>query len=555
MGTKQHGRKILKLPENDSTVTKPVDDSAHNKITYSSKLGNELQLTPYGYRVYHADFDDNEEKSGTFKVAKDTSRCTHVGCGKFRINTTNENEITNYIYDKSEIYLSHYRKLPGKYADMWEGVPATLLIETYHNICRFCKKPYRDTLSDLRDGKKHYTRALAAYIKAISVQSDLTALSKNFSVNKQDVFKWYNEEVARRDDESRNVPQPKSLGLYTLTFNETGRREKYCLCVDEERQTFIGFFPWNDMEKKQNFFDSIQDKKKVTTVFTYWDDIAATESEKIFPNAELVIERSAVIEHIREISEQVFKEQQRLKPELRYMLQDNKEDLLYKEWREYTRNPNEVKRCYEECPILVELCDIYIIMLGLYDSETIDEAETIFDFILISSFDNRKESLQMSRLRSQLKKYRDRIIRFIPLRGQLKTISEERKRYEKLLEAVPRAMTDINSKGKKGAYAARVAGKDYLYGHVMYGVMDRVNNHRIQAYKAKQAIENEKKLTHNELYMMPMHDVIGNNVPELVTYDNFFIPLEEFSEELMLLETPIPEEIPEDYFTSKNLKF
>ena len=60
------GCSFLHLPQNDATVTVEVEDSTHNKISYSAKLGNELGLTPCGYRVYHAEFKDSTEEEGEY---------------------------------------------------------------------------------------------------------------------------------------------------------------------------------------------------------------------------------------------------------------------------------------------------------------------------------------------------------------------------------------------------------------------------------------------------------------------------------------------------------
>lgn len=256
------GCSFLHLPQNDATVTVEVEDSTHNKISYSAKLGNELGLTPCGYRVYHAEFKDSTEEEGEYKVAKDKSVCPY--CQRVRNNASTK----NIIYEKNESELSHCRTISGEYTGMRRYVPAKLQIELYKNKCGYCNKPYRDTLSDLREGNKHYTPALEKYIREVSVQSDLTELANKFSVSKKEVFAWYKEQVEYRDSKSRKVPQPKSLGLYTLTFNDTatdsagkkinaGKKAAYCLCVDEENQTFIGFFPWHDAAKKKAFFDSI----------------------------------------------------------------------------------------------------------------------------------------------------------------------------------------------------------------------------------------------------------------------------------------------------------
>ena len=254
------GCSFLHLPQNDATVTVEVEDNTHNKISYSAKLGNELGLTPCGYRVYHAEFKDSTEEEGEYKVAKDKSVCPY--CQRVRNNASTK----NIIYEKNESELSHCRTISGEYTGMRRYVPAKLQIELYKNKCGYCNKPYRDTLSDLREGNKHYTPALEKYIREVSVQSDLTELANKFSVSKKEVFAWYKEQVEYRDSKSRKVPQPKSLGLYTLTFNDTatdsaGKNDK---CGEKWRRTacvlmkktrpLSDFYPWHDAAKKKAFF-------------------------------------------------------------------------------------------------------------------------------------------------------------------------------------------------------------------------------------------------------------------------------------------------------------
>lgn len=550
------GRSFLHLPDNDATVTVQVEDAAHNKISYSTKLGNELGLTPCGYRVYHAEFKDSTEEEGEYKVAKDKSECSH--CHKFRNNASTE----NIIYEKYESELSHCRAINGEYAGMRRYVPAKLQIELYNNKCGYCNKPYRDTLSDLREGNKHYTPALEKYIREVSVQSDLTELANKFSVSKKEVFAWYKEQVKYRDNKHRKVPQPKSLGLYTLTFNETttdsagkkinaGKKAAYCLCVDEENQTFIGFFPWNDAAKKKAFFKSIPNIAKVSTVFIYLDDIAAKECKKIFPpTTKVVVERCNVLNRVREATEQVFEDERKANPDIGRLLLTLKNDLLYGSAESWKQNAEQMLDCYKACPALEKVQLLYSDILSMYDSTDIKDAEDEFDNWVAEIKD---DLLPMKALQSQLEAYREEILEFIPLRGQLKSISKARKEYEELLEFVPYAITNLNRNGKEGAYAARSAGWDYLYGHVMYGVMDRVNNRRIKEQQDKQ---NDFGTEHYTImYKMIhtlntfQHDTISTHKPELVTYSNFSIPLKEFYDTLVMMrEISIPREIPEDTF-------
>ena len=385
-------------------------------------------------------------------------------------------------------------------------VPAKLQIELYKNKCGYCNKPYRDTLSDLRDGNKHYTPALEKYIREVSVQSDLTELANKFSVSKKEVFVWYKEQVEYRDSKPRKVPQPKSLGLYTLTFNDTatdsagkkinaGKKAAYCLCVDEENQTFIGFFPWHDAAKKKAFFDSIPNIAKVSTVFIYLDDIAAKECKKIFPSTtKVVVERCDVLNHVREATDQVLEDERKTNPDIGQLLLSLKSDLLYGGAEAWKQNAEQMQDCYNACPALEKVQLLYSDILSMYDSMDIKDAEDEFDNWVAESKD---DLLPMKALQPQLEAYRKEILGFIPLRGQLKTISKTRKEYEELLEFVPYAITNLNRNGKEGAYAARTAGWDYLYGHVMYGVMDRVNNRRIQEHQDKQNAAAESKFTHN----------------------------------------------------------
>lgn len=556
------GCSFLHLPQNDATVTVEVEDSTHNKISYSAKLGNELGLTPCGYRVYHAEFKDSTEEEGEYKVAKDKSVCPY--CQRVRNNASTK----NIIYEKNESELSHCRTISGEYAGMRRYVPAKLQIELYKNKCGYCNKPYRDTLSDLRDGNKHYTPVLEKYIREVSVQSDLTELANKFSVSKKEVFAWYKEQVEYRDSKPRKVPQPKSLGLYTLTFNDTatdsagkkinaGKKAAYCLCVDEENQTFIGFFPWHDAAKKKAFFDSIPNIAKVSTVFIYLDDIAAKECKKIFPSmTKVVVERCDVLNHVREATDQVLEDERKANPDIERLLLTLKNDLLYGSAESWKQNAEQMQDCYNACPALEKVQLLYSDILSMYDSTDIKDAEDEFDNWVAEIKD---DLLPMKALQPQLEAYRKEILGFIPLRGQLKTISKTRKEYEELLEFVPYAITNLNRNGKEGAYAARTAGWDYLYGHVMYGVMDRVNNRRIQEHQDKQNAAAESKFTHNFGMAEALVSTINKTIntvrhgttptPELITYSNFSIPLKEFYDALVMMhELMIPREIPEDTF-------
>ena len=185
---------------------------------------------------------------------------------------------------------------------------------------------------------------------------------------------------------------------------------------------------------------------------------------------------------------------------------------------------------------------LYSDILSMYDSMDIKDAEDEFDNWVAESKD---DLLPMKALQPQLEAYRKEILGFIPLRGQLKTISKTRKEYEELLEFVPYAITNLNRNGKEGAYAARTAGWDYLYGHVMYGVMDRVNNRRIQEHQDKQNAAAESKFTHNFGMAEALVSTINKTIntvrhgttptPELITYSNFSIPLKEFYDALVMM--------------------
>ena len=562
------GISLLRLPQNDATVTDKVDDKTNNKISISSKLGNELGLTPYGYRVYHAEFKDMTKGKGEYKVAKDKSECSH--CHQFRNNESKK----NVIYEKYESTLSHCRKIRGEYVGMCRYFPAKLQIELYKNKCGFCKKSYRDTLSDLREGNNHYTPALEEYIRKVSVQSNLTELANDYSVSKKEVFAWYKEEVDRRDKELRRVPQPKSLGLYTLTFNDSakdstgkkvnaGKKAAYCLCVDEENQTFIGFFPWHDAAKKKAFFDSIPDKKKVSTVFIYLDDIAAKECRKIFPaTTEIVVERYDVLTHMREAVDQFFEEVRKANPDIARLLAASKDNLLYGGVEAWKQSAEKMQDCYDAFPELEKAQLLYSDILSMYDNKDEKDAADDFDEWLK---ENKDDLPPIKALQPQLEAYRKEILAFIPLRGQLKTISKARKEYEKLLEAVPHAISNTVNRDEDDvevevAYAARNPGWDYLYGHVMYGVMDRVNNRRIQEYQDKQNAAAESKAIYDlGTSFFEMAHTINNAIdtiqhdtaptPEFVTYSNFSIPLKEFFDALVMMrEISIPREIPEDTF-------
>ena len=426
------GCSFLHLPQNDATVTVEVEDNTHNKISYSAKLGNELGLTPCGYRVYHAEFKDSTEEEGEYKVAKDKSVCPY--CQRVRNNASTK----NIIYEKNESELSHCRTISGEYTGMRRYVPAKLQIELYKNKCGYCNKPYRDTLSDLREGNKHYTPALEKYIREVSVQSDLTELANKFSVSKKEVFTWYKEQVEYRDSKSRKVPQPKSLGLYTLTFNDTatdsagkkinaGKKAAYCLCVDEENQTFIGFFPWHDAAKKKAFFDSIPNISKVSTVFIYLDDVAAKECKRVFPSTtKIVVERCDVLNHVREATDQVLEDERKANPDIERLLLTLKNDLLYGSAESWKQNAEQMQDCYNACPALEKVQLLYSDILSMYDSTDIKDAEDEFDNWVAEIKD---DLLPMKALQPQLEAYRKEILGFIPLRGQLKTISKTRKEY------------------------------------------------------------------------------------------------------------------------------
>lgn len=553
------GISLLRLPQNDATVTDKVDDKTNTKISVSSKLGNELGLTPYGYRVYHAEFKDTTKGKGEYKVAKDKSECSH--CHQFRNNASKK----NVIYEKYESTLSHCRKIRGEYVGMCRYFPAKLQIELYKNKCGFCKKSYRDTLSDLREGNNHYTPALEKYIRKVSVQSNLTELANDYSVSKKEVFAWYKEEVDRRDKELRRVPQPKSLGLYTLTFNDSakdstgkkvnaGKKAAYCLCVDEENQTFIGFFPWHDAAKKKAFFDSIPDKKKVSTVFIYLDDIAAKECRKIFPDTtEIVVERYDVLTHMREAVNQFFEEVRKSNPDIARLLAASKDNLLYGGVEAWKQSAEKMQDCYDACPELERAQLLYSDILSMYDNKDEKDAADDFDEWLK---ENKDDLPPIKALQPQLEAYRKEILTFIPLRGQLKNISKARKEYEELLEEVPHAISNTIKRDEdevEVAYAARNPGWDYLYGHVMYGVMDRVNNRRIKEQQDKQSdfgTENYA-IAYDMIHTLntSRHKTMPTPTPELVTYGNFSIPLKEFFDALVMMrEISIPREIPEDTF-------
>lgn len=561
---KTHGCRPLHLPENDATVTVLVENGVHNKISYSLKLGNELQLTPLGYRVYHAEFkntknikitkEENANKGknvDTFNIVKDKPRCRYLDCHRQR-----EKKNDNYIYDTNEVELFHYRLLHGQCAGMWEYVPARLLIETYYNKCFFCGKAYRDSISDLRDGRKHYTRDLGTYIKTMSLQSDLKQLSEKYFVNRKEVYSLYAEAVADRDKESRAVPQPKSLGLYTLTFNKAGKTKRnYCLCVDVERQAFIGFFPWDDAKKKQDFFDSIPDIQKVSTIFVSLDDNAIEQGTQLAHkvNAKLAVERHSVLRQAHDAAELIYEAVIR-KQRNKYDKKDltiYKRDFLYYDVEEWEKNKSFLERYFQlkKFEEIKYAHGLNKIIFALYNNKGWESfAEAKVDEWVRAWKPFKKQYPQIDKFSALLEKYKGEIAAFKSLSRQLDRTPTALAEYEELLTAADNAITMLASNGKMGAYAARKAEWDYLYGHVMYGVVDRVNDDRRRQYQIRK--QNSASIFKKATYVTSFNDesvqptdIVESDAPELITNDNFAIPLRDFYYGLnMMREYPVPEE-------------
>lgn len=615
------GCKPLKLPENDATVTDTdKKNGLHEKIPYSLILGNELQLTPFGYRVYHAEFkstankdadnkdaankdaankdvdnkdiatkdaankdvdnkdtankgkankyadNKNVDNRDTFKIVKDNSFCPNDKCNelrKLRIKEKKEKEKKEgkkekaeeekkYIYDENEVELSHCRKLHGQWEGMWNYVPAKLLIKTYLHRCNICGKPYRDSISDLRDGRKWYTKNLGAYIKTASLQSDLKQLSDKYFVNRKEVYRLYTEAVADRKAKSLVIPQPKSLGLYTLTFNKAGKTKRsYCLCIDVERQAFIGFFPWDDAEEKQKFFDSIPDIQQISTIFVSLDDNAAEEGIQLARkvNAKLAVERHSVLRQAHDAAELIYatvKKKQRNKYDKRF-LDVSKKEFLYYDVKKWEESKSFLERYFEIKGFekLRFAHGLNRIIYSLYHNNGGESyAEAIVDEWVRAWEPFKKQFPQMDEFSALLEKYKGEIAAFNSLCEQTpKALAE----YEELLAAADNAIIMLASNGTTGAYAARNASVDYLYGHVMYGVVDRVNDERRRQYQMKKDTSIRKKATHFMVLNGESGKLIGtveNDAPELITNDNFSIPLREFCNGLsMMREYPVPEEI------------
>ena len=600
------GCKPLKLPENDATVTKTKKNGLNVDKPYSLILGNELQLTPFGYRVYHAEFkstakkdaDDkdaankdaankdvdtkgadnkdaankgkankdadnkNVDNRDTFKIVKDNSRCPNDKCNelrKLRIKEKEkkegkkekEEEEKKYIYDENEVELSHCRRLHGQCEGMWNYVPAKLLIKTYLYRCNICGKPYRDSISDLRDGRKWYTKNLGAYIKAASLQSDLKQLSDKYFVNRKEVYRLYTEAVADRKAKSLVIPQPKSLGLYTLTFNKTGKTKRsYCLCIDVERQAFIGFFPWDDAEEKRKFFDSIPDIQQISTIFVSLDDNAAEEgiqfARKV--NAKLAVERHSVLRQAHDAAELIYETIKKHNNKYdKIFLERNKNEFLYYDIEQWEKDKSFLERYFEMKGFekLGPAQGLNRIIYSLYHNNGGESyAEARVDEWVRAWEPFKKQFPQMDEFSALLEKYKGEIAAFNSLCEQTpKALAE----YEELLAAADNAIIMLASNGTTGAYAARNASVDYLYGHVMYGVVDRVNDERRRQYQMKKDTSIRKKAMHFMVLNGESGKLIGtveNDAPELITNDNFSIPLREFCNGLsMMREYPVPEEI------------
>ena len=152
---------------------------------------------------------------------------------------------------------------------------------------------------------------------------------------------------------------------------------------------------------------------------------------------------------------------------------------------------------------------------------------------------NKEKMLPEKKLETLLKRHRDSVLAFITLYGAMAQTSKEREEYEKVLDDVEHPIEHIASDGIHDNYAMRHAGWKYLYGHIMYGVMVRVNQRRLEEYN------------HRENYVFCMDFLKAGTFmqrwremnPQYVTFNNFSIPLKEMFDALIdMFERPISEE-------------
>lgn len=493
-----------------------------------------------------------KKKDNEFWIVRNEQECPYCSS----VHRIDDVEKYRYLHEKRVVTLKHCYWKPGKDGKSKEVASATLHVLTFQRYCSKCKKMYRDSINDLRYKRKEIskdgteeenptryaiTNDLGEYIRKASLTSNFKDLSEKFGISIRIIEKLYNEEVDSKDREKRTIPQPEHLGLYTMEFKDTdekGRKTQYCLCVDEKKQTFVGFFMWNKAKQKEKFFDSIPDISKVAYVFINLDDKAAYECRKIFKNAKIIVERRDVLRRSRNAAEKVYEEAKKLYPEHRNELSSYEEILLLPNSR-YFKDClyHDMITCYyEEIPTLMESYLLHEKIKQMYEKNEIVCAEIALRYWMDV---NKEKMLPEKKLETLLKRHRDSVLAFITLYGAMAQTSKEREEYEKVLDDVEHPIEHIASDGIHDNYAMRHAGWKYLYGHIMYGVMVRVNQRRLEEY------------SHRENYVFCMDFLKAGTFmqrwremnPQYVTFNNFSIPLKEMFDALIdMFERPISEE-------------
>ena len=225
------------------------------------------------------------------------------------------------------------------------------------------------------------------------------------------------------------------------------------MCVDEQRQTFIGFFPWKAKPQKEAFFNSIPDKSKVSYVFIYLDAIAAKECRTVFPNARVVVERKDVLKRNQIACEKIFDDVVEDYPQYKYALTYDKKALLYPEEYPYSYK-NSVEDWYDKIPELCYAARARNDLKSIYESDSFSDARDFFDRWFIDSKINWLTVQDYGRL---LKLYCKNIFEFILLYGTIDDTSDERENYEQLLDVAENPMQNINEKNIADNTPARKA--------------------------------------------------------------------------------------------------
>lgn len=496
------------------------------------------------------------KNSNEYWIVRNHQTCPNCG----EIHMIDDATNLKYLHEKRVVTLKHCYRKPSEDGKMQEIVPTTLHILTFQRTCPSCKKLYRDSINDLRykrkitleDGTKKevvtqyaITNDLGNHIRKASLKSDFNTLSETFGISIRIIQKLYSEEVDSKDQEMRTIPQPEFLGLYTMEFkdfDEKGKTTQYCLCVDEKRQTFVGFFPWNKAALKKAFFDSIPDTSKVENVFINLDDKAARECGNIFKKARIIVERRDVLRRSRNAATEVYADAKNRYPQYKSELLKYRDELLLPDEETYYYNKDIISQWYKAMPTVKDSCDLHNTIELMYNQ---DEARwaalELEDWMKV----DKSEMPPEQALEELLKRHQKSVLDFITLYGAMDKTSRERKAYENLLDAVERPIERVDSEGIRDTYPMRHAGWKYLYGHVMYGVMAKVNQRHLE-----ESIRQENggvftyKLT-AENFMTPslFMQRWTETHPQYVTFDNFSIPLQEMYDALIdMFENPLPRE-------------